>query len=93
METELAIENLPHAAEEAKDTAPEPMIVAPAPNEVIVDQAGPASIGDPPTATADRGEVIQLSPESATPPSFEPEIELAAEPMEGKPEAMPPGLA
>ena len=82
METELAIEKVPHSAEAAKDTAPEPMTVAPAPDEIIIDQVDPATIGDPPAATVDRGEVIQLSPASVTPPTLEPTVELAAEPME-----------
>jgi hypothetical protein len=85
METELAIEKVPHGTEEAKDTAPEPMTVAPAPDEIFIDQAGPATIGDAPAATVDRGEVIHLSPESATSPALEPIIELAAEPMEVEP--------
>jgi hypothetical protein len=82
METELAIEKVPHSAEAAKDTAPEPMTVAPAPDEIIIDQVDPATIGDPPAATVDRGEVIQLSPASVTPPTLEPTVELSAEPME-----------
>jgi hypothetical protein len=85
MGTELAIERVPHGAEEATDTAPEPMTVAPAPDEIIIDYAGPATFGAPPAATADRGEVIQLSPDSATPPTLEPTIELGAEPMEVEP--------
>jgi hypothetical protein len=85
METELAIEKLPHGAAEVNDTAPEAVPVAPAPGEIIIEQPGPSVIVTPPAASEDRGEVIQVSPESPTPPTSEPTIELAAEPMEVEP--------
>ena len=74
----------------ADATTPQPVAITPPPEEVVTKEVVPATVGDPPAAGGEMGEVPSLLPETAVPSIIsEPVILLAVEPVEAEPDINP----